>query len=88
MGNTRQHIEDLFEEVTDPISQRYALNSRDAYHLTALHYAVKYSHLEIVRLLLEKGAGENRTFSESKFEPLFTCSKSTKETPEQCAKSV
>ena len=30
----------------------------DAYHLTPLHYAVKYQHVDIIRILLRHGAGE------------------------------
>ena len=34
------------------------INKRDQDNTTALHYAVRYNHLHIVRLLLEYGAGK------------------------------
>ena len=34
------------------------LNKRDNENTTALHYAVRYNHLHIVKLLVESGASE------------------------------
>ena len=34
------------------------INKRDQDNTTALHYAVRYNHLHIVKLLLEYGAGK------------------------------
>ena len=33
------------------------INKKDQDNTTALHYAVRYNHLHIVKLLLESGAG-------------------------------
>jgi len=34
------------------------INKRDQDNTTALHYAVRYNHLHIVKLLVEYGAGK------------------------------
>lgn len=34
------------------------INKKDQDNTTALHYAVRYNHLQIVKLLMEYGAGK------------------------------
>ncbi|KAI8906913.1 ankyrin repeat protein, partial [Gorgonomyces haynaldii] len=47
-GNLRQ-IRDMIRSGVD-------INQKDTFGMTALHYAAEEGHLEIVRLLLQKGA--------------------------------
>ena len=35
------------------------ITQQDIYNTTALHYAVRYNHVEVVKVLLEYGAGRN-----------------------------
>ena len=36
------------------------INKKDQENTTALHYAVRYNHLHIVKLLLDYGAGKEK----------------------------
>lgn len=38
------------------------INKKDQDNTTAMHYAVRYNHLHIVKLLLDYGAGEESGF--------------------------
>ena len=47
----RQHIQAL-------VKDRKKLNRKDQENSTALHYAVRYGHFNIVKLLVESGASQ------------------------------
>ncbi|XP_065057285.1 transient receptor potential cation channel subfamily A member 1 homolog isoform X1 [Rhopilema esculentum] len=62
----KSEIEDLRDNVAEEEDISKVLGVTDAHHLTPLHYAVKYQHVDIVRILLRNGAdvnvkGENGT---------------------------
>ncbi|XP_047128763.1 transient receptor potential cation channel subfamily A member 1 homolog isoform X1 [Hydra vulgaris] len=52
-------IERIYRKHADVRGRREALSATDAYHLTPLHYAVKYDHLDAAQILLDKGADVN-----------------------------
>ena len=53
----KNEIEDLRDNVATEEDISKVLGVTDAHHLTPLHYAVKYQHVDIVRILLKNGAG-------------------------------
>lgn len=59
MKEAREEIDEIRREFGDNIEKlRYNLGAKDQYGLTALHYAVKYNHFEIVKLLVENKIGK------------------------------
>lgn len=57
MAELKKEIEDLKENGASQEDIKQALGLTDAYHLTPIHYAVKYQHVDIVRFLLRNEAG-------------------------------
>ena len=54
----QEELEELYDDYPEEPARQQALSHRDHWGLTALHYAVKYNHLNIVRMLVENGAGQ------------------------------
>ena len=57
MAELKEEIEELKENGASEADIIKALSLTDAFHLTPLHYAVKYQHLDIVRFILKNWAG-------------------------------
>lgn len=61
-GNEKElksRIDELFSEIVDLAGRKATLGRHDSHQLTPLHYAVKYNNIDVVRILLEKGADIN-----------------------------
>lgn len=54
----RAEIEEIVNEATNNFTQQQNLGQKDQFGITALHYAVKYSNFEIVKLLVEHKIGK------------------------------
>ena len=53
----KEELDELYDDYPEEPARKQALSHRDHWGLTALHYAVKYNHLNVVRMLVENGAG-------------------------------
>ena len=57
MKRLKEELDELYDDYPEEPARKQALSHRDHWGLTALHYAVKYNHLSVVRMLVENGAG-------------------------------
>lgn len=57
MEKLKEELEELYDDYPEEPARKQALSHQDHWGLTALHYAVKYEHLNVVRMLVENGAG-------------------------------
>ena len=61
MKAARDGKRDLVERRLEKLGKgNKKINKKDQENTTALHYAVRYNHLHIVKLLLEYGAGKEK----------------------------
>ena len=63
MAELKEEIEELKENGASESDIVQALGLTDAFHLTPLHYAVKYQHVDIVLFILKNGAGRPSKFA-------------------------
>jgi ankyrin repeat protein len=56
------------QEVKKLIEQKFSVNEYDLYGLAPLHYAAKYGRSDIVNLLIENGANENKEEKDEYFQ--------------------
>ena len=49
---------DIVKKKLAKVKGRLAINEKDSENTTALHYAVRFNHVDIVEYLLQKGASK------------------------------